>query len=126
MPAPLPARRTLDFFAAQSRARRNTGVLVLLFALAWMATILLADAGFAVAFSLDPVALLLPMTAGVTLVVLAGSAYHAVRLAAGGGDAVARMLGGRVVDRQTSDPAERRLVNVVPFRASTSSTASPG
>jgi Zn-dependent protease with chaperone function len=113
MPAPLPARRTLDFFAAQSRARRNTGVLVLLFALAWMATILLADAGFAVAFSLDPVALLLPMTAGVTLVVLAGSAYHAVRLAAGGGDAVARMLGGRVVDRQTSDPAERRLVNVV-------------
>jgi Zn-dependent protease with chaperone function len=113
MPAPLPARRTLDFFAAQSRARRNTGVLVLLFALAWMATILLADAGFALAFSLDPIALLLPMTAGVTLVVLAGSAYHAVRLAAGGGDAVARMLGGRAIDRQTSDPAERRLVNVV-------------
>lgn len=112
MPAPLPARRTLDFFAAQTRARRNTGVLVLLFALAWMATILVADAGFALALSLDPVALLLPMTAGVTLVVLAGSAYHAVRLAAGGGDAVARMLGGRAIDRQTSDPAERRLVNV--------------
>jgi Zn-dependent protease with chaperone function len=113
MPAPLPARRTLDFFAAQSRARRNTGVLVLLFALAWMATILLADAGLALASSLDPVSLFLPVTAGVTLVVLAGSAFHAVRLAAGGGDAVARMLGGRAVDRQTSDPAERRLVNVV-------------
>src|SRR5512137_293537 len=112
MSAPLPARRTLDFFDAQSRARRNTGVLVLLFALAWMATILLADAGFALALSLDPVSLLLPMAAGVTLVVLAGSAYHAVRLAAGGGDAVARMLGGRAIDRQTSDPAERRLVNV--------------
>ena len=113
MPAPLPARRTLDFFAAQSRARRNTGLLVFLFVFAWLATIVLADVGFALAFSLDPVALLLPMAGVVTLVVLGGSAFHAVRLAAGGGDAVARMLGGRAVDRQTTDPAERRLVNVV-------------
>src|SRR5512137_1527691 len=99
MPAPLPARRTLDFFDAQSRARRNTGLLVFLFAFAWLATILLADAGLAVALSTDPFALLLPVAALVTLVVLAGSTYHAVRLAADGGDAVARMLGGRAVDR---------------------------
>jgi Zn-dependent protease with chaperone function len=113
MSAPLPARRTLDFFDAQSRARRNTGLLVFLFLFAWLATIALADVGLAVALSVDPVALLLPVAALVTLVVLSGSAFHAVRLASGGGDAVARMLGGRAVDRQTTDPAERRLVNVV-------------
>ena len=113
MSAPLPARRTLDFFDAQVRARRNTGLLVFLFVFAWLATIVLADVGLALALSVDPVALLLPVAGLVTLVVLSGSAFHAVRLAAGGGDAVARMLGGRAVDRQTTDPAERRLVNVV-------------
>jgi Zn-dependent protease with chaperone function len=113
MPAPPPARRTLDFFAAQSRARRNTLVLVLLFAAAWLLTILLADVGLSVALGADPVSLFLPVTAAVTLVVLGGSAFHGMRLAAGGGDAVATMLGGRRVDRQTQDPAERRLVHVV-------------
>ena len=113
MPAPLPARRTLDFFDAQAKARRNTFVLVWLFLLAWLATILLADIGLTFALGVDPVTLFLPVTAIVTLVVLAGSAFHGVRLAAGGGDAVATMLGGRKVDRQTSDPDERRLVNVV-------------
>ena len=113
MPAPPSARRTLDFFDAQAKARRNTGVLVLLFVLAWLATILLADLGLTFALGVDPVTLFLPVTAVVTLVVLAGSAFHGVRLAAGGGDAVATMLGGRKVDRQTTDPDERRLVNVV-------------
>lgn len=113
MPAPIPARRTLDFFAAQARARRNTGVLVLLFVLAWAGTILVADAGLSLAFSGDPIAFLLPVAAIVTLVVAGGSAWHAARLAAGGGDAVAEMLGGRRIDRETRDPAERRLVNVV-------------
>ena len=111
--AALPARRTLDFFAAQARARRNTAVLVVLFALAWLATVLLADAGLSLAAGLDPVSLLLPMAVVVTVVVGAGSAWHGARLAADGGDAVARMLGGRKVDRQTTDPDERRLVNVV-------------
>jgi Zn-dependent protease with chaperone function len=113
MSAPLPARRTLDFFAAQARARRNTGVLVLLFVLAWAGTVVLADAGLSIALASDPVALLLPVAAVVTVVVAAGSAFHGARLAAGGGDAVAQMLGGRRIDRETTDPAERRLVNVV-------------
>ena len=113
MPAPPPARRTLDVFDAQARARRNTVVLVALFVAAWLLTILLADAGLTLALGVDPVSLFLPVTAVVTLVVLGGSAFHGMRLAAGGGDAVAKMLGGRAVDRQTRDPAERRLVNVV-------------
>ena len=108
-----PPRRTLDFFGAQTRARRNTGVLVVSFVLAWLLTIALVDVGLAAVLGGDPALLLLPVAAGVSLVVLLGSAFHAMRLAAGGGDAVARMLGGRAVDRETKDPAERRLVNVV-------------
>ena len=73
MPAPPSARRTLDFFDAQAKARRNTGVLVLLFVLAWLATILLADLGLTFALGVDPITLFLPVTAIVTLVVLAGS-----------------------------------------------------
>jgi Zn-dependent protease with chaperone function len=106
-------RRTLDFFAAQSRARRNTLLLVPLFLLAWVGTIVIADLAVALALSTDPMFLALPVALLVTLVVLGGSAWHAVRLASGGGDAVAQMLGGRPVDRATTDPDERRLVNVV-------------
>jgi Zn-dependent protease with chaperone function len=113
MTAPPPARRTLDFFAAQAKARRNTGVLVLLFVVAWLLTILLADVGLSLAVGVDPVFFLPTVAIAVTLIVLGGSAYHGIRLAAGGGDAVATMLGGRKVDRQTQDPDERRLVNVV-------------
>src|SRR5512137_911608 len=113
MPAPPPARRTLDFFDAQARARRNTGVLVLLFVLAWLLTIVLADVLLSFAVGGDPVFLLPTVALVVTLIVLGGSAFHGVRLAGGGGDAVATMLGGRKVDRQTSDPDERRLVHVV-------------
>ena len=107
------ARRTLDFFDAQARARRRTGLLVVSFVLAWLGTIALVDLGLAVVLGADPVALFVPVAALVSLVVLRGSAFHAARLDAGGGDAVAAMLGGRPVDRQTKDPAERRLVNVV-------------
>jgi Zn-dependent protease with chaperone function len=113
MPAPPSARRTLDFFAAQARARRNTGLLVVLFVLAWLLTILLADVGLSLALEADPVVFLPAVAGAVTLIVIGGSAYHAVRLAAGGGDAVAKMLGGRAIDRETRDPDERRLVNVI-------------
>ena len=67
MSAPLPARRTLDFFDAQSRARRNTGLLVFLFVFAWLATIALADVGLSIALSVDPGTLLLPVAGLVTL-----------------------------------------------------------
>ena len=107
------ARRTLDFFDAQARARRKTAVLVVGFVLAWLGTIVLADLGLSVVLGVDPATLFLPVAALVSLVVLLGSAFHAFRLAAGGGDAVAVMLGGRPVDRQTTDPAEKRLVNVL-------------
>jgi Zn-dependent protease with chaperone function len=118
-----PPRATLDFFAAQEAARRRTAVLVAWFALAWLGTIALVYLGLGVllasgllgvgrGLAFGP-ALLAVTAAGVTLVTLAGAAWHGTRLAKGGGHAVAAMVGGVAVDRATRDPAERRLVNVV-------------
>jgi Zn-dependent protease with chaperone function len=57
-----------------------------------------------------------PLLAGITLgtlvVVALGCLYKLHELSAGG-EAVALMLGGRAVNPQTRDPAERRLLNVV-------------
>jgi Zn-dependent protease with chaperone function len=135
--APGPGgRATLDFFAAQAEARRRTAVLVVSFALACCVVVAVVYAALvAVAATAVPRAdLPLELPAGLSgisgrpslfqpaLLVLAaalvgavtglGTAYHAVRLAAGGGEAVAEMLGGVRLDRDAADPAERRLVNV--------------
>ena len=56
--------------------------------------------------------LFLWVTLGTILVIGLGSLYKISELA-GGGEAVALMLGGRAVDPQTTDLAERRLLNVV-------------
>src|SRR5512142_995606 len=133
MPPPAGAggRATLDFFAAQERARRRTAVLGVAFALAVLAVILLVylalllavglSGGGAIQASADGTpslpsplqpALLLLSAAGVAAVTGVGTAWHATRLSAGGGAAVAELLGGPPVDRQTADPGERRLVNV--------------
>ena len=110
--APPVARGSLDFFDAQARARRKSAVLVVSFALAWLATIMVADVGLSLVLRVGPDLLFFPVAALVSLVVLLGSGFQALRLAAGGGDAVARMLGGRLIDRTTTDPAEIRLVHV--------------
>ena len=56
--------------------------------------------------------LFLGIAAGTLLVVALGSLYKIAELSAGG-ESVALMLGGRAVDPQTTDLAERRLLNVV-------------
>ncbi|HTN53428.1 MAG TPA: M48 family metallopeptidase [Anaeromyxobacter sp.] len=131
MAVPTPAgRATLDFLAAQANARRRTAWLVISFTLAVAAVIaivyaaLVAVAGVAapgvmvagVALG-EPVSLgrpdlLAAAAVGVLAVTGVGTAFHAVRLSAGGGEAVAAMLGGVPVDRGAQDPALRRLVNV--------------
>ncbi|ACL66778.1 peptidase M48 Ste24p [Anaeromyxobacter dehalogenans 2CP-1] len=132
--APPAGRVTLDFFAAQRNARRRTTVLVIAFAVALAAVIAVVYLALAVALGLGagaggggwavdgsgavygPPLLqpgLLALTAlGVGAVTGVGGAWHAARLSAGGGAAVAELLGGTPVDRATRDPAERRLVNV--------------
>src|SRR5512138_899506 len=113
----------MDFFAAQAGARRRTAVLVVWLALAWLGTVALVHVGLGLvlragllgsarglAFTPE---LLAGTAAFVTFVTGAGSAWHAVRLARHGGHAVVGLVGGVPVSRETRDPAERRLVNVV-------------
>jgi Zn-dependent protease with chaperone function len=112
----------MDFFAAQAAARRRTAVLLAWFALALLGTAAAIWAGLgavlALAFPSQAHLAFSPLLAAwvgavVGAVTLAGTAIHHARLAAGGGHAVARLLGGAPVDRRTADPGERRLVNVV-------------
>jgi Zn-dependent protease with chaperone function len=116
----------LNFFEHQELARRNTRVLVLLYALAVAAvtaavTAVLA-AGYLYLRSRDPLAevtlaavppaLWWGAALGTLGVILAVSAVQILRLG-GGGEAVARMAGAREVPPGTRDPLERRLRNVV-------------
>jgi Zn-dependent protease with chaperone function len=112
----------MDFFAAQAAARRRTAALLVWFALAFAGTALTIWAGLGGALALGfPSAAHLAfspvlgawVTGFVAVVTFAGSAWHRARLAAEGGHAVARMLGGVAVDRRSDDAGERRLVNVV-------------
>jgi Zn-dependent protease with chaperone function len=112
----------LDFFQYQDQARKASRLLILYFALAVVAIVL--SVHLAVSFilmwvssgvepfdwwTLDRFTVL----AGATLlVVAAGSLYKIWRLS-DGGHTVARLLGGRPIDPNTTDPAERRLLNVV-------------
>jgi Zn-dependent protease with chaperone function len=115
----------MDFFAAQDAARRRTFVLVLYFALAWLATIALVYAGivlvgasgalFSFGLSLAPwsPAVFGGVAAGVTAVTAVGAGVHGARLASDGPHSVARLLGGVLLDRGTQVADEQRLVNVV-------------
>jgi Zn-dependent protease with chaperone function len=64
------------------------------------------------------------VTLGTLTVIGLGSLYKISELS-GGGEHVALMLGGRAVDPQTRDPAERRLLNVVEEMALASGIAVP-
>ena len=115
----------MDFFDHQERARRNSGRLVLLFGAAVLGTVLIvyglisawmvAEAprgpqGSTVNF-LDPLRLIF-VAGGVEAVVGLASLYRLSQLS-GGGAVVAEGLGGRLVSPNATDPAERKLLNVV-------------
>ena len=53
------------------------------------------------------------------------SVYKVVTLRAGGGSSVARMMGGRLIQSGTSDPIERKIMNVVEEMALASGTPVP-
>lgn len=115
----------MDFFSAQVEARKNTKWLVLLFALAVVSIILLLYLAvvFLTAYSSTarmaaPIQwwqpnLFLIVAVATSGVILLGSLYKTLRLASGGGAAVAESLGGRQVSRATGDALERRLLNVI-------------
>lgn len=113
----------MDFFESQHRARRRTGRLLVLYVLAVAAMI--ASVYLAILFIARWAGITIERAhplwhaetffavGGITvLLILLGSIYRIVQLRAGG-SSVARMLGGRRVDSNTTDLDEQRLVNVV-------------
>ena len=119
----------MDFFAQQDKTRRKTKLLVFYFILAVAAIIL---AGYFVGVVIFSAAqahhhqyygeqpqlvlwnpqLFLGVTVGVLAVIIIGSAYKTNELSGGGGS-VATLMGGRLVNPNTTNPDERKLLNVV-------------
>ena len=134
----------IDFFEHQEVARKKTGLLVFLFVLAVVSIMALVYVvvAWAVIYSqgedvwtatgeqrigwasLLDLKLLGLVGAGTILVVGGGSLYKISELA-GGGRVIAEQLGGRRLDHATSDPVERKLLNVVDEMAIASGTPVP-
>jgi Zn-dependent protease with chaperone function len=123
-----------NFFEQQDEARRRTGLLVFYFVLAVVAiiaTVYLAVTGILVGTGgqehgsalFDPARLAVVATI-VGLVIGLGSLYKIVALQEGGA-AVARLLGGRLVDPGSRVLAERKLLNVVEEMALAAGTPVP-
>ncbi|HEY2329826.1 MAG TPA: M48 family metallopeptidase [Verrucomicrobiae bacterium] len=120
----------MDFFARQDLARRKTKWLVLYFAAAVILLIvafyfvaLVAFAGVRakthhvyddapVQFVFWNPKIFLGAVIGVLTVIFCGSAYKTNELSGGGG-CVATLMGGRLVNSNTTDANERKLLNVV-------------
>jgi len=124
----------MDFFARQDQARRKTKWLVIYFAAAvaglTVAVYFLALVAFAgvqakthhgyynndgavpIQLTLWNPKIFFVSTLGVLAVIFLGSAYKTNELAAGG-SAVATLMGGRLVNQNTTDANERKLLNVV-------------
>ena len=128
----------MNFFESQDIARRNTGRLILLFALAVISLVVITNVLVMVLFgmlSFNSATVMEPGTQlnwqtfalvslAVVAVILLGSIYKLIALA-GGGARVAEMLGGRLLLLETEDLQERQLLNVVEEMALASGTPVP-
>lgn len=126
----------MDFFSAQDHARRSSRWLLLWFALAVIGIIATVYVTAALAlhyFTHDPfnpgspwnLDLFVVVLLGVGGLIAGGSAYKIAVLARSGGARIAEELGGRMVERSTTHPLERRLVNVVEEMAIASGIPAP-
>lgn len=105
----------MDFFEKQDKARRNTSKLVVYFSLAVLLLIVTVYAVFVLVFSRNDLwnpLLLLWVSLGTLAVIGIGSLTKTLELRRGG-SAVAEMLGGQLLNPNTTDPDERKLLNVV-------------
>lgn len=126
----------MDFFERQDQARAKTHVLVGYFILSVLfiilAVYLLAWAvygGFLIKGDKGWPPVWMPQlflgATGITLVIVTFGSLSQMWSLRSGGAAVAGMLGGRPVDLNTDDPAERRFINVVEEMAIASGTPVP-
>ena len=133
----------MDFFEAQELARRATRRLVVLYLLAVAAVVIAVCLGLGTAYALAVMAgaaapareividgnhlgaalveilrygvplKVYVIGAGATLAVIAGATLYRVFQLSTGGEAVAELVGARRVDPASTDPGERRLLNVI-------------
>ncbi|GAB3541217.1 M48 family metallopeptidase [Noviherbaspirillum agri] len=125
----------MNFFEQQDHARRQTRTLVILFALAVMAIIIAVNAALALIWSWTQTGYVLGIreypkgffltNTVVTLLLIAGGTLIEMFNLRDGGDAVAKMAGGRLVSPSSTDLHERRLLNVVEEMALASGIACP-
>lgn len=117
----------MDFFDHQDKARKRTRFLLVYFVLAILGIALSVYVVVSIAIAAmdtDRTALLgapfkafrweifAGSTMGTLVVVLLSTGFKSMQLH-GGGKVVARELGGRRIDSQTTQPQERRLLNIV-------------
>jgi len=125
----------MNFFEQQHHARRQTRMLVLLFALAFIAIVLAVNFVMALLWILIqgqawsgahhyPQSFFLTNTLVTVTLICGGTLIETFNLR-DGGDVVARMAGGRMVALNTIDMHERRLINVVEEMALASGIACP-
>jgi Zn-dependent protease with chaperone function len=139
----------MDFFEQQAKARRKTKWLVLYFSLAVISMIVVIyaiavfgtnyiyfrnygrhhnyyynDDQATATFHVWDGKLLVEVALGTLAVIFFGTAYKTMELS-GGGSAVAESMGGRLVSSNTTDPDERKLLNVVEEMAIASGVPMP-
>ena len=131
----------MNFFEAQAKAKQQTGWLLLLFGLAVMSLIILTNLLVMALITYNNSTrpqrfsgetflqhfdwgLFAGVAFAITSLIILGSVYKMVALS-GGGRTVAEMLGGRLIPRNTDDPALRRLLNIVEEMAIASGIPAP-
>ncbi len=107
-----------DFFGRQAAARRATKLLVLWFALGVIATaaviyLIIFAVGENTGEDVRDIHYIVGVLAGTLLFIGGVSFFKQMQLSGGGGGKIAKDLGGTKVSADTTDPAERRLLNVV-------------
>ena len=129
----------MDYFAHQERARRATRLLLVFFALAVVAIVVVVNlvlgaiylgvvaphgAWASEGLAALPRHFVATNTAVVLLMIVGGTLLQTLELREGG-PAVARMIGARAVDATTANLLERRLLNVVEEMALAAGVAVP-
>ena len=126
----------MNFFERQDQARRSTNGLVGIFAIAVVCIVASINIVMAIAWLWlgagergvprhVPGGLFLATTVATVAVILCVSLFKVAMLRAGGGAAVAGMMGARQVAPNTRDPLEKRLLNVVEEMSIASGTRVP-
>lgn len=100
----------MNFFEHQAAARRDSTRLIALLVLAVACIVGAVDA---VMWAVTHSWRMLAFTSGVTVVTIVFGSLYRIASLSGGGEAVAQQMGGSGVPPDTTDPALRRLRNVV-------------